>query len=79
MSCSLHDVIRIESLGTPALALGTEPFQPEAREQAEVLGMPDQRMLALPHPIQPRPLQEVVDLADRFFADITAHLTDIRQ
>lgn len=74
MSCSLHDVVRLEALGVPALAIGTSAFIEEAREQASVLGMPDQRMLALPHPIQPIPLQRVIDLADQYVSQVEAAL-----
>ena len=34
MSCSVHDVVRLERLGIPTAAVGTEPFIDEALEQA---------------------------------------------
>jgi hypothetical protein len=52
VSCSVHDVVRLESLGIPTAAVGTEPFIDEALEQARLLGMPDSRMVLIPHPIQ---------------------------
>jgi hypothetical protein len=52
VSCSVHDVVRLESLGIPTAAVGTEPFIDEALEQARLLGMPDYRMVLIPHPIQ---------------------------
>jgi hypothetical protein len=48
----VHDVVRLESLGIPTAAVGTEPFIDEALEQARLLGMPDYRMVLIPHPIQ---------------------------
>lgn len=75
MSCSLHDVVTLESRGVPTVAIGTEPFRGEAREQAEALGMPDYSMLELPHPIQPLPLQQVVALADQVVEEVVRRLS----
>jgi hypothetical protein len=52
VSCSVHDVVRLESVGIPTAAVGTEPFIDEALEQARLLGMPDYRMVLIPHPVQ---------------------------
>jgi hypothetical protein len=52
VSCSVHDVVRLESRGIPTAAVGTEPFIDEALEQARLLGMPDYRMILIPHPVQ---------------------------
>ena len=59
MSCGLHDVIALEARGVPAVAVGTEPFVAEAEEQARALAMPDQRLVTVPHPIQPTPVDRV--------------------
>lgn len=59
MSCSLHDVVALEAAGVPAAAIGTEPFVAEAVEQANVLAMPEQRLITVPHPIQPTPVEQV--------------------
>ena len=52
MSCSVHDVIRLERLGIPTAAVGTEPFVDEALQQAALLGMPGYRLVFVPHPVQ---------------------------
>lgn len=75
MSCSLHDVIALESRGTPAVAIGTEPFVTEAEEQARVLAMPDQRLITVPHPIQPTPIAQVQGYAPGALAEAVARLT----
>ena len=36
----------------PTAAVATEPFLDEALEQARLLGMPDYRMVLVPHPVQ---------------------------
>ena len=45
-------MVRLERLGIPTAAVATEPFIDEALEQARALGMPDYRMVFIPHPVQ---------------------------
>ncbi len=75
MSCSVHDVVRLERLGIPTAAVGTEPFIDEALEQAAVLGMPSYRMVFVPHPVQILTLADLHAAADRAFPAIVARLT----
>lgn len=75
MSCGLHDVIALESRGTPSVLIGTEPFRPEAEQQARVLAMPEQRMIGVPHPIQPTPDEVVRSYADLVVDEAVAALT----
>ena len=75
MSCSLRDVVSLESRGIPAVAIGTEPFVPEAEEQARVLAMPEQQLITVPHPIQPTPIEVVVGYANAALAEAVRRLT----
>jgi hypothetical protein len=75
VSCSVHDVIRLEQRGIPTAAVGTEPFVDEALEQARLLGMPDYRMVLIPHPVQLLTTEELHGRADAALADIAARLT----
>ena len=52
MSCSVHDLVRLERLGVATAGVGTEPFADEALEQAALFGMPGYRMVWVPHPVQ---------------------------
>jgi len=45
VSCSVHDLVRLERLGVATAGVGTEPFADEALEQAALLGMPGYRMV----------------------------------
>ena len=63
MSCSVHDVIRLEQAGIPTANVGTDAFLDEALEQARVLGMPEYRMVWLPHPVAIRTDEEMEALA----------------
>ena len=76
MSCSVHDVVRLERLGIPTAAVGTEPFIDEALEQAAVLGMPSYRMVFIPHPVQILTLAELRAAADHAFPAIVARLSE---
>lgn len=75
MSCSVHDAVRLERRGLPTAVVGTEPFVDEGLEQARVLGMPDYRLVLIPHPVQILGEDELAAHADRAFAAIEARLT----
>jgi hypothetical protein len=62
-------------MGIPTAGVATEPFVDEALEQARVLGMPDYRMVYIPHPVQLLTLDELHEHADRVFQEIVARLT----
>jgi len=51
VSCSVHDVIRLEKMGIPTAAVATDAFLDEAIDQARLLAMPDYPMIWLPHPV----------------------------
>jgi hypothetical protein len=71
----VHDVVRLEQLGVPTAAVATEPFVDEALEQASALGMPEYRMVFVPHPVQLLDRDGVRALADRALPAIEARLT----
>jgi hypothetical protein len=74
VSCSVHDVVRLERRGIPTAAVGTLPFVDEALEQARILGMPDYRMVLVPHPVQLLATEGVHALADAAFEQVLARL-----
>ena len=75
MSCSVHDAVRLERRGIPTASVGTVPFLDEALEQARLLGMPDYRMVLIPHPVQLLTTDELHARADASFAEIVERLT----
>ncbi len=75
MSCSVHDVVRLEERGVPTAAVGTRPFVDEALEQARVLGMPDYRMVLIEHPVQLATTDELHRRAAAAFEAILARLS----
>jgi hypothetical protein len=68
-------MVRLERMGIPTAGVATEPFVDEALEQARVLGMPDYRMVYIPHPVQLLGLEELHEHADRVFEEIVTRLT----
>ena len=68
-------MVRLERMGIATAAVATAPFIDEALEQARVLGMPDYRMVFVPHPVQLLSLEELHEYADRAFELIVARLT----
>jgi len=75
VSCSVHDVVRLEQRGVPTAAVGTSPFVDEALEQARLLGMPDYRLVLIPHPVQLLTTEELQARADEAFGEIVRRLT----
>ena len=70
MSCSVHDLVRLERRGVPTAGVGTIPFADEALEQARLLGMPDLRMVLVPHPVQLLDPEQLDALADGALARV---------
>ena len=75
MSCSVHDVVRLEERGVAPAAVGTQPFVDEALEQARVLGMPEYRMVLIEHPVQIATTEELQRRAAAAFDAIVTRLT----
>ena len=68
-------MVELERRGLPTAAVATDPFVDEALEQARLLGMPDYRMVYVPHPVQLLSLEQLRGYADRAFDEIVARLT----
>ncbi len=68
-------MVELERQGIATAAVATEPFVDEALEQARLLGMPDYRMVFIPHPVQLLTPEELRALADRAFEEIVGRLT----
>jgi hypothetical protein len=75
VSCSVHDVIRLERRSVPCVAVATRPFVDEAVEQADSLGMPGIAVVYVPHPVQLLEAGDLQALADEAFPAIVDGLT----
>jgi hypothetical protein len=67
-------MVELERLGIATAAVATEPFVDEALEQARLLGMPDYRMVYVPHPVQLLSADELRAYADQAFEEIVVRL-----
>jgi hypothetical protein len=68
-------MVEFERRGIATAAVATEPFVYEALEQARLLGMPDYRMIYVPHPVQLLTAGELRGYADRAFDELVGRLT----
>jgi hypothetical protein len=71
----LHDTIRLENWGIPAVPVATQEFMLPARAQAAALGRPDLDAVYVAHPIQDQTRSEIEARADAVAAEIVARLT----
>jgi hypothetical protein len=71
----VHDTIRLEGLGIPAVAVATDVFQTAARAQAGALGRPDFDAVYVAHPIQDQTGKEIGARADAVAIVIARRLT----
>jgi hypothetical protein len=71
-------MVELERRGLPTAGVATEPFVDEALEQARVLGMPDYRMVYVPHPVQLLTLEQLHGYADHAFEAIVQRLITSR-
>lgn len=75
MSCSVHDVVRLEKMGIPTAAVATDAFLDEASDQARLLAMPDYRLVWLAHPVAIVDEEGIRGLAREAAARIVERLT----
>lgn len=75
MSCSVHDIVDLESRGLPGVFTASEPFRDGAEAQARSLGMPLVHRVFTPHPIQDRTDEEMRAYADQALDALIAALT----
>lgn len=68
-------MVRLERRGIATAAVATEPFADEALEQARILGMPDYRIVLVPHPVQLLTAEQLRGHAQRAFGEIVIRLT----
>lgn len=74
----MHDTIRFENWGIPAVPVATHEFMLAARAQAAMLGRPDLDAVYVPHPIQDQTRDEIEGRAEVVAEEIVARLTAVR-
>lgn len=71
----MHDTIRLEGFGIPAVPVATHEFMGAARAQAAALGRPEFDAVYVRHPIQDQTKDEIEAKADEVAEEIVARLT----
>ena len=72
----MRDSVAFERLGIPTLTLVTSSFTRLARATSQGMGMPDQALAVIPHPMGGIPADAVRAKIRSAFPDITRELTD---
>jgi hypothetical protein len=75
VSCSVHDVIDLESRGRPGVVVASSEFVDAAAAQARALGAAP-ACVFVPHPIQDRTDPEMRSLADAAVEEILRALAE---
>jgi hypothetical protein len=71
----VHDSLRFERLGIPAVVVATHEFMTAARTQAAALGRADYDAVYVSHPIQDQTAAEIAARADQSLDEIVRRLT----
>ncbi len=74
----MHDTLRLENLGIPAVPVATHEFMTAARAQAAALGRPGFDAVYVPHPIQDQTKEQIEAKADAVIEELIARLTTSR-
>jgi hypothetical protein len=74
----LHDTIKLENLGVPAVPVATTEFMTPARIQAGALGRAGFDAVYVEHPIQDQTPQQIAARADAVAAEIVRRLTAVQ-
>jgi len=74
----VRDSVQLERLGIPTLTLVTTSFARLARSTSSALGMPDQAMRVVPHPMGGIPSNQVRSKIRAAFPDLLRDLTEWR-
>jgi hypothetical protein len=72
----LHDTVRLENMGVPAVAVATSEFITPARVQASALGRPGFEAIYVTHPIQDQTPEQIAARADAVVEAIVRRLTN---
>ncbi len=72
----MHDIADLELRGIPSMFVASAEFVSAANSQSLALGFPDMKRVFTTHPIQDRTDEEMRLLANKYFAEILACITN---
>jgi len=71
----MHDTVRLERRGKPAVVLIHDRFQVAARTQARIMGLPSAHIIAIPEGLPGEPPEQLRARIDRVWPQILQGLT----
>ena len=72
----MHDITNLEALGIPGVFVATSEFESAAIAQGTALGFDPPRVL-VPHPVQDRTNDELVEMAEGALGAVIGALTSV--
>jgi hypothetical protein len=66
-SFSVADAVALEDHGKPSLVVVCSEFETHARNMARFIGHPNLKVLVLPYPLEARPENELLEIADEYY------------
>jgi hypothetical protein len=66
-SFSVHDAVTLEQHGKPSIVVVCSEFETHARNMARFLGHGDLKVLVMPYPLEARPDDELLKIADEYY------------
>lgn len=70
----MHDTIKLERKGIPAVALIHNRFEGAARNQAKMLGLASANVVVIPEPYPSEPVEELAAKIDGLWGQIVGAL-----
>lgn len=70
----MHDTVKLEKRGIPAVALIHDRFEVVARSQAKILGLASAKVISVPEPHSGEPAAELPARIDRLWNEIVGAL-----
>ncbi len=73
----MHDTVRLERKGIPAICLVHDRFEVAAKAQAKVMGLPSAKIIVIPEGTPDEPPQQLREKIDRLWGEITGGLAKV--
>ena len=73
----MHDTVRLERKGVPAICLVHDRFEVAAKAQARVMGLPSAKIIVIPEGTPDELPQQLREKIDKLWGEITGGLANV--
>ena len=73
----MHDTVRLERKGLPAICLVHDRFEVAAKAQARVMGLPSARVIVIPEGTPDESRQQMRNKIDKLWGEISGGLAKV--